>query len=221
MKQWQKFFVGVLAMLFGFHFFATVLYLLPEHPLRRPLAGLTTHVVRFFPQNWNFFAPTPLRTNNSVLVQCLNTKSEKPLPTAWVDISKPLWEAHQNARISAYDRLSRTISDPVRNYISQPKSLINIHKRCLAKEKSACETHERIMTRVRKAALEQLDRPVSGYCADLARQQARQPYAFAAVRLRITEPPDWQHRRELRKESDVEIGTRPTVRVVAPNIYRP
>jgi hypothetical protein len=220
MKLWQRLVCAVGAVAFGLHFLMTALYLTPNNPTKPAMNQVTGYVARFFPQNWNFFAPSPIRTNNSVLVQCLERKTDLPKDDAWVDIIEPLWKGHQNARISAYDRLSRTISNPVRNYISAPKDLAPLNELCLLGDKNACERRDKAQKAYREEAVANLVRPVSGYCADLAATTDRSPYPFAAIRIRIAEPPAWAKRFSAPKVTDIKVGTLATVPIRAPHMYR-
>jgi hypothetical protein len=197
---------------FVFHFSATALYNMPANPLQTRLSPIYRGYMRhFFPQVWTLFAPNPIQSNQSLLLQCLDLL-QKPLDQAWVDVLRPLWLHHEEHRLSAYDRLSRTFSNPMRDYLQGPYRSKKDSEQCLIGDKSACERFNKNVKKRREIALANLVRPASAYCADLAASQGRARYPRVAIRLRTVTPPSWEKRYTGKSvTADHEIGIQNTV----------
>jgi Family of unknown function (DUF5819) len=202
------------------HFLFTAVYVTPQNPLK----AMTSPVVlpymnTAFRQVWTLFAPNPVRSNNSVLVKCLHQKAEDKT-SPWLDLARPLWTAHQHNRFSAYDRLSRTITNPVRDYLSGPPTLKTVMDVCHRGNKDMCTKGEKALTDWRHAAAEELRAPLSAFCADQARALGAAPFRFLAVRLSKLDPPAWPERWTGKASAQqISVGILPTFPVAPPRIY--
>src|SRR6478672_1124592 len=87
---------------FVIHFGLTLLYVGPINPVKlrhQRLLGMT--IGSLFPQNWSFFAPNPMASNQILLVHCVQPDESPSVPTAgWYDVSSPLIVRHQQQRFS-------------------------------------------------------------------------------------------------------------------------
>ncbi|MEW6420122.1 MAG: DUF5819 family protein [Deinococcota bacterium] len=204
------------------HFFFTAIYVTPQNPLKVMTAAVVTRYMETaFTQVWTLFAPNPIQANTSVVVQCLHDRKESA-QTPWLDIVRPLWRAHQQRRWAAYDRLSRTITNPVRDYMSGPADLKYVADACQRGNKKMCQLGEQSLTSWRKQSTELLRGPVSAFCADQARALGTAPYRFVAVRLNMETPPSWPERfTGSSKRRQIVVGTFPTLPIAAPGFYAP
>lgn len=204
------------------HFFFTAVYVMPQNPLKVMTAGvITRYIETVFTQVWTLFAPNPIQANNSVMVQCLHDLTES-VRSPWLNIAQPLWHAHQERRWTAYDRISRTITNPVRDYMSGPADLKYVMEACQRGNKNLCRVGEQSMKAWRRQSTELLRAPVSAFCADQAKAAGIQPYALVNVRLHMETPPSWPERFTGKpKQQQVVVGTLRTLPIGAPGIYSP
>src|SRR5262249_50003569 len=93
--------LGSLALFFR-HFLLTIIYVSPINPIKiafMPIVYSTIGV--YFGQNWSFFAPNPVATNNSFLVRPISRQEMARInPDAmpddnWYNLTSPLWERFQ------------------------------------------------------------------------------------------------------------------------------
>ncbi|MPY68291.1 hypothetical protein F8S09_16670 [Deinococcus sp. SDU3-2] len=204
------------------HFFFTAVYVTPQNPLKVMTAGvINRYIDTVFTQAWTLFAPNPIQANTSVMVQCLHEKKES-VQSPWLDIAQPLWHAHQERRWTAYDRLSRTITNPVRDYMSGPADLKYVIDACQRGDQDLCTLGEQSLTAWRKQSTELLRAPVSAFCADQAKAAGIRPYTFVNVRLHLETPPAWPERFTGKSErQQVVVGTLHTLPIAAPGFYAP
>jgi hypothetical protein len=133
-------------MLFLAHFALTALYVSPTNPLKlryNIFLGQTTG--RFFQQNWSLFAPSPVTSNQRMLVRCLSLKeaTSDSLPSdGWYDITTPLITRHQQNRFSAYDRLNRTQANALRDYYTGGAVLLPWFDACRKGSRDACTAYQ-------------------------------------------------------------------------------
>lgn len=202
------------------HFLFTAMYVTPQNPLKVMTSPVVSpYMGTAFRQVWTLFAPNPVQSNNSVLVKCLHQKTEDKT-SPWLDLARPLWTAHQHNRFSAYDRLSRTITNPVRDYLSGPPHLKNVTDTCRRGNKAMCTKGEKALTAWRHASAEELRAPLSAFCADQARALGAAPFRFLAVRLSTVNPPAWPERLTGKASAQqISVGILPTLPVAPPGIY--
>jgi Family of unknown function (DUF5819) len=220
--KWLRYTIMALTSVwFVFHFFCTAVYNMPTNPLQtRFYPVYIDYMNSFFPQVWTLFAPNPIQSNSSLLLQCLKP-GQKPSDNAWVDVIRPLWLQHEQHRFSAYDRLSRTFSNPMRDYIQGPYEAKGDMDLCQTGDKKACGRFENNAKKRRKIALKSIMRPVSAYCTDVAKSQGREPYQRVAVRIRTSTPPAWAQRFTGKTiTSDTELGIQKTLKVQPIGLFR-
>lgn len=206
---------------FVFHFFCTAVYNMPTNPLQtRFYPVYIDYMSSFFPQVWTLFAPNPIQNNASLLLQCLEP-GQKPSDNAWVDVIRPLWLQHEQHRISAYDRLSRTFSNPMRDYLQGPyEAKVDIDL-CQTGDKKACGRFKENAKKRRKIALKSIMRPASAYCADVAKSLGLNSYPNIAIRIRTSTPPAWAQRFTGKTvTSDMELGIQKTIPVQPVGLFR-
>lgn len=204
------------------HFLFTAVYVTPQNPLKVMTAGVVNRYIEtVFTQVWTLFAPNPMQANNAVMVQCLHG-TEESARSPWLNIVQPLWHAHQQRRWTAYDRLSRTITNPLRDYLSGPAELKYVMEACRRGNQALCSLGERSLAAWRQQSTELLRAPVSAFCADQARAAGLRAYTFVNVRLHLQTPPAWPERFTGKpKQQQIVVGTLRTLPIAAPGVYAP
>lgn len=113
--------VGVIA-----HFLAVIAYLLPVTPAKLVYERVVTPLIASYAdQQWSLFAPNPAKTNTNLLVKCVDADENLLLTSGadglssdgWHDLTAPLIQAHQRARFSPYDRIARTQSSHIVQFL--------------------------------------------------------------------------------------------------------
>jgi hypothetical protein len=210
------------AVLLGFvvHFALTLVYVSPLNPLKmllRPLVYTTIGV--YFPQNWNFFAPSPLSVNYTLLVrplqaQDLASASGGRLPAdGWYDITAPLWSAFQKNRFSAYDRLARAQSAGIRTYLGSSPELDSWVDACKNGDGDACTFTQRQSQISRAGAASLLSKVASAFCNE---RFLNQNVTSVALRIRRETPPSWSQRYTGKPiAEDINVGIFPIDRTIA------
>ncbi|WP_027481580.1 DUF5819 family protein [Deinococcus pimensis] len=216
----------VLALaVFANHFLQTALYVMPNNVLKDgTLLGRVNaaYMLPYFDQVWTLFAPNPVSTDTLLLVQCL-APGQKPRAHAWVDILTPVWAANQRNRLSAYDRFSRTIENPLRDIVQLPIHLVEAAKKCEGGDAASCDAVKKGRRASRDRALGQVRDAASVYCLNL-RRETRLPFervSRIALRIRVVTPPTWRDRHTARSRTqDYDLGVHATRVVAAPPVYR-
>ncbi|GEA81925.1 DUF5819 family protein [Cellulomonas uda] len=87
--------LGLVAAVLGTHLAVTALYVAPPNPLKYALQRpVNAWIQPFFEQNWQLFAPDPVRTDSGVLVRATTRDGED---TDFLTINAPYLEArHHN-----------------------------------------------------------------------------------------------------------------------------
>jgi len=176
---------------FVIHFGLTLLYVGPINPVKlrnQRLLGMT--IGNLFPQNWSFFAPNPMASNQVLLIHCVQPNESPSLPTAgWYDVSSPLIRRHQQQRFSAYDRLNRPQAMAIRDYVTGGQAATPFVKGCRNGSQAACETLSRIMEQSRNYNGQILEHVASCFCKQVS------PNSTEAI-LRYRESParEWPKR---------------------------
>lgn len=215
-------------LIFLNHFLQTIFYLTPTNILKEDtkLGTLNSSYMRpYFDQVWTLFAPTPVRTDTLLLVQCLpKNPDSKPKPKRWVDILTPIWKANQRNRLTAYDRFSRTIENPLRDIIQIPFHLTKAAKKCDAGDKSICEDVKIKRKKHRDKSIDNVRKAASVYCMNYMQQNSLSfdEVSRIALRIRVVTPPPWKDRYDKSKatQQDFDLGVHSTVQTKAPLIYR-
>ncbi len=194
------------------HVAMTAIYVSPSNPVRLATESFVLPMMNpLFSQNWSFFAPDPLDTDEALLTRCL-TPTEASAARAgaipadgWYDLSTPFWIRFQRNRFTAYDRLIRTQSAALRNRLGYPTEVEGWVKACKANSKEACKTLEEQMKPVRERADKLLSHVASSFCNDIAASRAE--FSDAALRVRITQPVPWSKRKTGKPSSkDFDLG---------------
>lgn len=195
------------------HFTLTLLYVMPANPMRMNLEGLLNLTIgTFFGQNWNLFAPDPLATDYALLVRCVDggergALTEENLPSeGWHDLSSPMWKRFRVNRFSAYDRLSRTQLQAIRQFVSGGPGTSDWRRACQRGDEGACEVLERLMELARADAELYLRRIGSAFCFATARQPRE--ISHVGLRIRQREPVPWSKRHEIEEleAEDFSVG---------------
>lgn len=208
------------------HLLLTVAYNAPDSPAKQALSpALEATIGRWFPQNWRMFAPDPARSNVSVIVACLSAEglterqgSTETASTAWagpwVDISAPLARAHQNSRLSAYDRFLRAQDAAARNVLADPHGIEAWVKSCKKGDTSACTFADETRRAWKRSSTRYLVRVASSYCRAVAPSSA-------GVGLRIRDRPavPWSKRQTETEmpASELPLGFFPIAEDVMPS----
>lgn len=195
--------VGVKAValwMFVVHFVLTAIDVLPDTPIKarmQPLLSVT--IESYARQNWNLFAPNPISMDFVLLAKCLRgpidaQAAEGPSidDNGWSDLSLPVWQAFQQHRVSAYDRLARPLTGTLRTYLTGGATLTRWHDACIEKkDQEACVVYERGIAQAREASSIMLRRLGSGFCRSTA------PGSSAvAMRGRMQRAIPWSKRRD-------------------------
>jgi hypothetical protein len=201
------------------HFALAALFVSPVNPIRIEFRELLDRTVgKYWRQDWRIFAPTPVTTDDAVLVRCLTADEARTgrLPEeGWYDISTPLWKRHQQDRLTAYDRLSRTATYSVRTWATGGFDSDGWYRACTAGAPGACQAWERIVAAARKANEPILIRVGSSFCTEIGRGSETDR---VALRLRRTLPPPWSRRLNASpRVDDFELGIFPFDRTIVPS----
>lgn len=190
-----------LAIVFG-HIGLTVAYNFPDNPLRQRFAWLLDATVgTYFQQNWRLFAPEPASADTSIVVGCVDGPNAARLQAAfeageevewdgqWVDITAPLWTRHQQARLSAYDRISRHQANAARAFLHGQAGFESWFKACANGQTEVCERIDQLWLGYRVLNLQKITRVASSYC----RSMMDEPVGLA-LRIRERAPVPWSDR---------------------------
>lgn len=204
------------------HMGLTVLFVMPMNPLTNELQPILDATIgTYFYQNWSLFAPNPVSDNHALLIRPLTGDEPEAVQAGgeladanWFNVSDPLWSRFQRNRLSAYDRLSRTQSSAVRNYLSGGIELVPLFEACRKGSSGACETYEEQLAETRSRAVEILTRVASAISRDICRPV--QSCTHVALRVRRTTGVPWSQRFEGEPVvRDFEIGLFPIDHSVA------
>lgn len=214
---------GIAAAAVVVHVGLVAIHNMPDNPARQSMASvLDGYVGRYFSQNWRLFAPNPAASDLGVLVACLGADGMAvhavegaPAPAdGWIDISAPLVEGHQRARLSAYDRLARAQINAARSAISVPLHLLLPARSCSHGDDAACEQVEPEIERWQHSSGGYLARVASSYCLATA------PGSIGvAVAVRERKAIPWSQRNDpavVRTEDDIYVGTFPIADAILP-----
>lgn len=213
-------------LLFFIHFTLTILYVGPLNPMKvNCLPILDIYIGRFFPQNWNLFAPNPLSSDQLLLVHGLTDEDlsqvgTKGLPSdGWEDISSPFWEKFQRNRFSAYDRLIRPQSTSLRQYLNGDQDMDPLYAASQKGDSESQKILDQRLKEVREHALKMLVKVASAYFNDTDRSRR---FSHVALRLRISNPVAWSDRYSGTKQfKDIELGIFPIDRsIIGTGLYK-
>jgi hypothetical protein len=188
--------IGILVLFFA-HFALTVCYVMPINPIRIKLNRVLGNTIgRFFRQNWSLFAPSPVQSNQRMLVRPLTAQeaAAATLPAdGWYDVTTPVIARHQQNRFSAYDRLNRTQATALRDYFGGGIMLHPWMEACAHGDKKACQHYQDGLNAQRRFDSDLLRRTASAFCKDI-----QMPCAKVAVRIRESPAAPWSARHDNR-----------------------
>lgn len=98
------------------HFTMTLIFVSPHNGLRlTTIPYVERWIEPYFYQKWTLFAPEPLKSTDYLLVQCRVrlAVSGGHFDTDVVDVSSPLYRAHQADRLGAAGRILRAQAYPL------------------------------------------------------------------------------------------------------------
>lgn len=209
--------IGIKAVtlwMFAVHFLLTAIDVLPDTPIKARLQPLLTVTIEAYAhQNWNLFAPNPISMDFVLLAKCLHSPIDAQTvagsgvgESGWADLSLPIWQAFQQHRVSAYDRLARPLTNTLRTYLTGGATLNRWHDACVEKkDPEACVVYERGITQAREASSIMLRRLGSGFC------RATAPGSTAvAMRGRMKSAVPWSKRFDSSFHAtvqDISVGT--------------
>lgn len=108
----------VLIAAMGVHFSIIAMHLMPDNPIKHQYANeIRNYVFPYFGQSWKLFAPNPVNSNLSILVQFSDYKNGKVATSQWLDICKPLIEERRRNFWSPSQRILKTFSGSVMNLV--------------------------------------------------------------------------------------------------------
>ncbi len=193
------------------HFALTVLYCFPNNPLKLatgPLLGRT--IGTYFAQNWSLFAPNPIQANESLLVKCLSESQTTANLSGdgWNDITTPLFARHQQNRLTAYDRISRTHTNFMKAYLHGGAELQLLVDACRSGDKESCDAGDADLTQIRARSVGRLVRVASSYCREPGQGV---PPNRVAIRIRDVPVTSWSRRgtADPPKAQDIQVGVFP------------
>ncbi len=202
------------------HLALTVAFNLPDNPLKQRMTPvLDATIGTYFSQNWRLFAPTPASSDVSLVVGCATAREFDALAARhqagedvgfegpWVDITAPLWSRHQQARLSAYDRISRAQANAGRAYLQGPVGVETWWKACEKGEPGVCERLDQVLRGFRLQQTAEMVRVGSSYC-----RSRSDDVAGVALRVRERKAIPWSER---------FAGIEPEVTEVYLGIYPP
>lgn len=118
------------------HFAIVGLHLMPDNPIKhRYEAEIRHYVFPYFGQSWKLFAPNPVNSNLSILIQFQDYKNGKATPSQWLDICQPLIQERRSNFWSPSQRILKTFSGSVMNLLeNRSKAYEYVHKEFAAKD---------------------------------------------------------------------------------------
>lgn len=202
MKVTPLFLIGILF----FHFYCTLIYVMPTTPLKAHLASTIEYLpATIFSQNWSLFAPNPVSSDYIMLLKPLRDSIQVELKedTTWYNISSPFWRRYKDRRFSAYDRFARLPSNSIRTYLNGEIWMVDLAKGCSQGDSSLCNAYRIAMDESQKKQKEVISLIISSFCNG----NIDKTYQYAAVRIRVTQYPNWK-RRDLDKpaSADIDVG---------------
>ncbi|TGE18302.1 DUF5819 family protein [Hymenobacter elongatus] len=118
------------------HFAIIGLHLMPDNPIKHQYADqIRGYVYPYFGQSWKLFAPNPVNSNLSIMIQFQDYKNGKAASSQWLDICKPLIDERRNNFWSPSQRILKTFSGSVMNLLeNRSKAYEYVSKEFTAKD---------------------------------------------------------------------------------------
>lgn len=202
------------------HFALTLVYVMPPNPLRLAWSGpVDTYIGGFFWQNWGLFAPNPEHTSRFLLLRPLHVSGQE-IPEVhaeegWHDVTSLAVQAHQQNRFSAYERVSRAYTNPVRSLLGGSSQLDPWRESCRRGNEQSCRVFEEQYTALGRRSYQLLRRWVSSVAlTDMGWSQA----SHVAVRVRAVGSVPWSRREAPQRDTtDMDLAVFVLDRGVRPN----
>jgi Family of unknown function (DUF5819) len=189
-----------------FHFAMTLAYLIPLNPLKLRYHHLIVGYMHpFFIQNWQLFAPDPVKDTRVLVIACRLRQPDGTLTeTAWIDISAPFRQARARNRFTPADRLERPQSSAVHIVFHRDEILTTLEERRTEGDTEYNKVVEQL-TEAEKRQREEgylvLNRIASAHCDHL---YGRGRTAEVRVRIAILRFPRFSERH--RPDSEGKLG---------------
>jgi hypothetical protein len=122
--------LAILTAVLVFHFTMTLMYLTPFNPLKlRFYPLIISYMHPFFIQNWQLFAPNPVKHTRRLVVACRLRQSDGTLSeTPWVDVSEPFDQARAHSRFAPANRLERPQSSTIHLIFNRDEMLTTLEE---------------------------------------------------------------------------------------------
>ncbi|HEU4582734.1 MAG TPA: DUF5819 family protein [Polyangiaceae bacterium] len=182
------------------HFGATLLFVFPANPIKLQLGHIADMTIGvYFPQNWSLFAPNPVDSTQSLLLECLRpeelpTSSGAPLalaPDRWRDVSSAHFvRAHENP-LSAYERMVRPLQNSLRRYVAGGTELAPLFQACSKGDQEACASAQAALLPQREQAARMIRQVASAFCRE---SDPGTHFGGVAVRYRERKALPWSQR---------------------------
>ncbi|SFS30615.1 DUF5819 family protein [Marininema halotolerans] len=124
-KPWLlRSWIGLLMVIFIFHFAITAFYLTPDNGMKTKWWDpLQRYMDPLFSQNWKLFAPNPVSQNKDLWVKVRwVTQDGTTKEGEWKNITRPLFKKKQGERLSSEGRVIRYLHAGMRYYESKDET---------------------------------------------------------------------------------------------------
>jgi hypothetical protein len=210
------------------HFVATLLFVFPANPLELQLGHIADRTIGvYFPQNWSLFAPNPVDSTQSLLLQCLRPEelpksSGAPValaPDGWHDVSLAHFARAHEHPLSAYERMVRPLQNSLRRYVAGGSELAPLFQACSKGDEEACASAQAALLPQREHAARMIRQVASAFCRE---SYPHTRFGGVAVRYRERKALPWSKRHaEPAAVQDYQLGIFELDEAVAlPGLYR-
>ncbi|WP_146009645.1 DUF5819 family protein [Deinococcus planocerae] len=183
---------AVVTLIFGFHFFNTVLYNAPQNVISTVYSFDKVYISGLLAQEWAMFAPEPMDRDTNVLVKCLDTAGGRS--TGFHDITSDFNRLRTRNIFVSADRVARVPGNWAYLYIAASRWEQKLHDECKANAKSAsCENWKAMKDQREKTSKDGLTLVASYYCRDASRG-THYRYESAEITLKVIDVARWSQR---------------------------
>ncbi|CCQ94784.1 hypothetical protein CULT_2010004 [[Clostridium] ultunense Esp] len=168
------------------HFALTLLFVLPQNPIKNTFKLADYYIGRFFYQDWGLFAPDPIDMDISVLVRCIGENAEET----------PIWNITENFNRynNRENRVQRVAFNYAHSYINASRNEVPLFELCSKNPNHLSCVQLKEAERDRKeGAKEGLRRVSSAFCADM-RYVTKKDYTKAQIKIVLSKVPRWSKR---------------------------
>ena len=214
----MKFIIYTLAILsLTVYLSLTALYVSPINPIKTQINTHNVVIGKFFYQDWGLFAPNPVASNTEVHVQCLSPT----YVTRMTNISRGLWERHQQNRISPYDRLGRVIGNYAHGVFSISRQEVTLRHECDKNPSGeSCRRSKQLRKDSVDFATQGLKRVAASFCSDQHKATGKS-FDQAQIYLSSQDVQPWSKRYQSPPVARfVDLGKHNLPNLPAPGIWR-